>query len=197
MIKQFSENGPVGVLKLRCTTAGARTRALTALHLIKPTSTRCRSARPRQTFHLSMRKNCSDNRRRRFAIASRPCGRTASRRRIDMRTLIRLIILASFCQIYNRHLSHTFIQSTHQGLEAQIFAVTGRAVHYWSIASKCLASATISWPVGHHNCRAAPSSSLYRIEAARPASRARGGWCRVAQKTTTSARRHRAQVVLQ
>src|SRR5262245_48888185 len=44
MIKQFSENGPVGVLK-RCRTISAgRTRALTAPHPIKPTSPRCRSA---------------------------------------------------------------------------------------------------------------------------------------------------------
>ena len=44
MIKQFSENGPVGVLKPCCTTAGDHTRALTAPHPIKPTSPRCPSA---------------------------------------------------------------------------------------------------------------------------------------------------------
>ena len=44
MIKQFSENGPVGVLKPCCTTADAHTRALTARHPIKPTSPRCPSA---------------------------------------------------------------------------------------------------------------------------------------------------------
>jgi hypothetical protein len=54
--------------------------------------------------------------------------------------LIKLIILASFCQTCNLNSYHRFIQSRHQGLEAQIFAVTGRAVHYRSIASKCLAS---------------------------------------------------------
>jgi hypothetical protein len=48
--------------------------------------------------------------------------------------------LASFCQTYNVDLSYRCMQSRHQGLQAQIFAVTGRAVHYWSIASKCLAS---------------------------------------------------------
>src|ERR1700675_1943301 len=45
--------------------AGGHTRALTVRHLIKPTSTRCPSARqpnPRQTLHLSTRKSCSDNR---------------------------------------------------------------------------------------------------------------------------------------
>jgi len=45
MIKQFSENGPVGVLKRCCTISAGRTRALTAPHPIKPTSPRCRSAR--------------------------------------------------------------------------------------------------------------------------------------------------------
>jgi hypothetical protein len=50
------------------------------------------------------------------------------------------IILASFCQTYNLYVYHIFIQSRHQGLEAQIFAVTGRAVHYWSMPGKCLAS---------------------------------------------------------
>ena len=44
MIKQFSENGPVGVLKPCCITAGVHTRALTAPHPIKPTSRRCLSA---------------------------------------------------------------------------------------------------------------------------------------------------------
>src|SRR6266496_3439454 len=44
MIKQFSENGPVGVLKPCCTTAGDHIRALTARHPIKPTSRCCLSA---------------------------------------------------------------------------------------------------------------------------------------------------------
>ena len=44
MIKQFSENGPMGVLKPCCTTAVDRTRALTGAHPIKPTSPRCHSA---------------------------------------------------------------------------------------------------------------------------------------------------------
>src|SRR5258706_9868542 len=44
MIKQFSENGPVGVLKPCCTTVAGPTRALTARHPIKPTSPRCHSA---------------------------------------------------------------------------------------------------------------------------------------------------------
>jgi len=44
MIKQFSENGPVGVLKPCCTMAAGPTRALTATRPIKPTSTRCPSA---------------------------------------------------------------------------------------------------------------------------------------------------------
>ena len=44
MIKQFSENGPVGVLKPCCTTVGGPTRALTARHPIKLTSPRCHSA---------------------------------------------------------------------------------------------------------------------------------------------------------
>jgi hypothetical protein len=44
MIKQFSENGPVGVLKLCCTIAAVHIRALTALRQIKPTSPRCPSA---------------------------------------------------------------------------------------------------------------------------------------------------------
>src|SRR6516162_6325855 len=43
-IKQFSENGPVGVPNRCCTTAGAHIRALTARHPIKPTSPRCPSA---------------------------------------------------------------------------------------------------------------------------------------------------------
>src|SRR5258706_15063259 len=44
MIKQFSENGPVGVLKPCCTTVAGPTRALTARHPIKLTSPRCHSA---------------------------------------------------------------------------------------------------------------------------------------------------------
>ena len=44
MIKQFSKNGPVGVLKPCCTMAGDHTRALTARHQIKPTSPSCLSA---------------------------------------------------------------------------------------------------------------------------------------------------------
>jgi hypothetical protein len=44
-IKQFSENGLVGVLKRCCTTADAPTRALTALRPIRRTSRRCPSAR--------------------------------------------------------------------------------------------------------------------------------------------------------
>src|SRR6516164_5080775 len=43
-IKQFSENGPVGVPNRCCTTAGAHIRALTARHPIKPTSPCCPSA---------------------------------------------------------------------------------------------------------------------------------------------------------
>ena len=43
MINRFSENGPVGVLKPCCITAGVHTRALTAPHPIKPTSRRCLS----------------------------------------------------------------------------------------------------------------------------------------------------------
>jgi hypothetical protein len=44
MIKQFSENAPVGVLKPCCTISADRIRALTASRPIKPTSTRCPSA---------------------------------------------------------------------------------------------------------------------------------------------------------
>jgi hypothetical protein len=44
MIKQFSENGPVGVLKPCCTTAVDHTRALTGARPIKLTSPRCPSA---------------------------------------------------------------------------------------------------------------------------------------------------------
>jgi hypothetical protein len=44
MIKQFPENGLVGVLKPCCITAADRIRALTATRPIKPTSTRCHSA---------------------------------------------------------------------------------------------------------------------------------------------------------
>ena len=44
MIKQFSENGPVGVLKPCCTTAAYLTRALTGARPIKFTSPRCPSA---------------------------------------------------------------------------------------------------------------------------------------------------------
>jgi len=43
-VQQFSKFGSVGVLKLRCTTAADRIRALTTSHPIKPTSTRCPSA---------------------------------------------------------------------------------------------------------------------------------------------------------
>jgi hypothetical protein len=46
---------------------------------------------------------------------------------------------ASVAELLHRRVSQIYtITSTR--LEAQIFAVTGRAVHYWSIASKCLAS---------------------------------------------------------
>jgi hypothetical protein len=44
MIKQFSQNGPVGVLKLCCTIAADRIRALTARRPIEPTLNRCLSA---------------------------------------------------------------------------------------------------------------------------------------------------------
>src|SRR4029077_12130470 len=44
-IENLAKNGPVGVLKPRCTVAAVHIRALTAVHRIKPTSPRCRSAR--------------------------------------------------------------------------------------------------------------------------------------------------------
>src|ERR1700704_1102470 len=44
MIKQFSENGPVGVLKPCCTMGADLTRALTGARPIKLTSPRCPSA---------------------------------------------------------------------------------------------------------------------------------------------------------
>lgn len=43
-IKNLAKNGPVGILKRRCTTAGVRIRVLTAPRPIKLTSTRCHSA---------------------------------------------------------------------------------------------------------------------------------------------------------
>ena len=44
-IKNLAKNGPVGVVKPRCTIAAAHIRALTAARRIKPTSPHCRSAR--------------------------------------------------------------------------------------------------------------------------------------------------------
>src|SRR3979411_2869537 len=44
-IDDFALLGPVGVASSRCITADVHTRALTAQHPIRPTSTRCRSAR--------------------------------------------------------------------------------------------------------------------------------------------------------
>ena len=62
MIKQFSENGPVGVLKANCTTGADLTPVLTGARPIKLTSPRCPSAwQPnhgkRSTY--STRKNCT------------------------------------------------------------------------------------------------------------------------------------------
>jgi hypothetical protein len=44
-IEDFALLNPVGVASSRCITADVHTRALTAQHPIRPTSTRCRSAR--------------------------------------------------------------------------------------------------------------------------------------------------------
>lgn len=43
-IKKYARSDPVGVLKRCCTIAAVPTRALTAAHLIKPTSPHCQSA---------------------------------------------------------------------------------------------------------------------------------------------------------
>ena len=59
---------------LTSTMAAGPTRALTATHPIKPTSTRCPSAwqpNPRQRLHLAMRKICSENRDH-YSVRMRP-----------------------------------------------------------------------------------------------------------------------------